>query len=81
MKRICHACQKTLDIGDRVGRREACPFCGRDLHVCLNCRFYAPGAYNDCRETQRCGTGLESIEERFGRLIERKVVLSGKERE
>ncbi len=42
MKRICHACQKTLDIGDRVGRREACPFCGRDLHVCLN----------DCRETQ-----------------------------
>jgi hypothetical protein len=52
MKRICHACQKTLDIGDRVGRREACPFCGRDLHVCLNCRFYAPGAYNDCRETQ-----------------------------
>lgn len=52
MKRICHFCGHVLETGDRVGRRESCPSCGRDLHVCLNCRFYAPGAYNDCREPQ-----------------------------
>jgi len=35
-----------------VGRQEQCPFCGSDLHSCLNCVFYEPGAYNDCREVQ-----------------------------
>ncbi len=50
--RICHNCKKELDVGRKVGRREECPFCGSDLHVCLNCRFYAPGSYNDCKEPQ-----------------------------
>jgi predicted RNA-binding Zn-ribbon protein involved in translation (DUF1610 family) len=50
--KICHSCRKTLDVGRKVGRREDCPFCGSDLHVCLNCRFYDPGSYNDCREPQ-----------------------------
>ncbi len=35
-----------------VGRQEICPSCGADMHVCLNCGFYSPGAYNDCREPQ-----------------------------
>lgn len=35
-----------------VGRQETCPSCGADLHVCLNCTFYSPGAYNECREPQ-----------------------------
>ena len=48
----CHSCKKTLDIEKKVGRRESCPFCDSDLHVCLNCRFYDPGSYNDCREPQ-----------------------------
>jgi hypothetical protein len=48
----CHACLKGLDIKTPVGRREVCPFCGFDLHCCLNCVFYAMGAYNDCREPQ-----------------------------
>jgi len=51
MKR-CHSCTKEIDVGRTVGRREDCPFCGSDLHVCLNCRFYDPGSYNDCREPQ-----------------------------
>jgi hypothetical protein len=48
----CHSCKKTLDVGPKVSRREDCPFCGSDLHVCSNCRFYAPGSYNDCHEPQ-----------------------------
>lgn len=48
----CHACQKAVAIAPPVGRREACPFCGTDLHCCLNCVFYAPRAYNACREPQ-----------------------------
>ena len=36
----------------KVGRREACPFCMSDLRCCLNCQFYDPGAYNQCRDSQ-----------------------------
>jgi hypothetical protein len=50
--KTCHRCGKELSIEKKVGRREECPFCGRDLHVCCNCRFYDPGSYNDCREPQ-----------------------------
>jgi predicted RNA-binding Zn-ribbon protein involved in translation (DUF1610 family) len=50
--RICHRCKNELDVRDKVGRKEACPSCGSDLRVCLNCRFYDPGAYNQCHETQ-----------------------------
>jgi len=51
-ERICHRCRKNLTLTDHVGRREMCAFCGADLHVCLNCRFYDPVAYNACREPQ-----------------------------
>jgi hypothetical protein len=51
MKR-CHSCLKDLEIKTPVGRREICPFCGSDLHCCLNCVHYNIGAYNDCREPQ-----------------------------
>lgn len=50
--RICHSCKKELDVERKVGRRDECTFCGSDLHVCLNCRFYDPGSYNECREPQ-----------------------------
>jgi len=46
----CHRCHHRLTIESAVGRREVCPFCGVDLHACLNCRFYELGVYNDCRE-------------------------------
>ena len=46
----CRACLKGLEIKTAVGRREICPFCGSDLHCCLNCVHYNIGAYNDCRE-------------------------------
>ena len=33
-----------------MGRRDECPHCGADVHVCRNCRFYDATAYNECRE-------------------------------
>jgi hypothetical protein len=48
----CHACLKVLEIKIPVGRREICPFCGSDLHCCLNCIFHLMGNYNECREPQ-----------------------------
>jgi hypothetical protein len=51
MKR-CRACTKALEIKPPVGRRDVCPFCGADLHCCLNCTFYTPEIYNECRESQ-----------------------------
>jgi hypothetical protein len=50
--RRCHRCRNLLGMDDLIGRREMCPSCGADLHVCLNCRFYDPAAYNACREPQ-----------------------------
>jgi len=50
--RVCHKCGKEIDRDAAVGRRDTCPSCGSDLHVCRNCRFYDPGSYNDCREPQ-----------------------------
>lgn len=47
----CFSCGLTNAPGDRVGRRDECSQCGADLHVCKNCRFYDPQAYNECKET------------------------------
>jgi hypothetical protein len=48
----CHKCLKDLEIKTPVGRRDVCPFCGSDLHCCLNCAFHAPGIHNECQESQ-----------------------------
>ncbi|TFG93269.1 MAG: hypothetical protein E4H15_01710 [Syntrophobacterales bacterium] len=50
--RVCYTCRKEQGSDGAVGRRDTCPSCGSDLHVCLNCKFYDPGSYNDCREPQ-----------------------------
>jgi hypothetical protein len=33
------------------GFNESCEACAKDLHACLNCRFYKAGARWDCAET------------------------------
>jgi hypothetical protein len=33
------------------GFGETCEACSKDLHACVNCRFYKPGARWDCAET------------------------------
>lgn len=48
----CHACETKNDTGEQVGRRDCCVQCDADLHVCLNCEFYDPKAYNECHENQ-----------------------------
>jgi len=50
--RLCFHCRTEILLTGQIGRREVCPRCGRDLHVCRNCRFYDPRAYNACRESQ-----------------------------
>lgn len=50
--RLCHKCKTAIADDIFVGRQAQCPFCGTDLHSCLNCFFYNPGSYNDCREPQ-----------------------------
>lgn len=47
----CFQCKKKLSLGHMPGRREDCPECGADLHVCRNCQHYDRQAYNECRET------------------------------
>lgn len=47
----CVCCGAGLPQGP-YGRRDTCASCGADLHTCVQCDFYTPGAYNDCREPQ-----------------------------
>lgn len=47
----CFHCKKEISLSGRPGRGDACVFCGSDIKVCLNCRFYDKNAYNGCRET------------------------------
>lgn len=48
----CHSCGTEISLQHKAGRQELCPKCSAPLHSCLNCRFYAPDAYHDCRETE-----------------------------
>ncbi|MBN1548701.1 MAG: hypothetical protein JW902_18775 [Syntrophaceae bacterium] len=51
MKR-CHQCLKEVAVQKVIGRKDTCPFCSAELRCCLNCRFYDPQVYNQCRESQ-----------------------------
>ena len=50
--KVCHYCKKELEIEEKVGRQEVCPYCGSDLHCCFNCKFYDEYAHNKCKEPQ-----------------------------
>jgi len=52
MERTCFFCGAAVEAGDRTGRRDVCSGCGRDLHSCMQCRFYDETAYHRCREPQ-----------------------------
>jgi hypothetical protein len=49
--RVCIFCGYALDAQAEVHRSSLCPSCSRELKICLNCRFYRPGAHWDCAET------------------------------
>lgn len=46
---MCYFCGTEYE--EPIYRNTLCPECGKDLKICLNCRFYEPGAQWDCRET------------------------------
>ena len=47
---MCYFCGQPF-TGDKVYRNTTCSKCGKDLHSCLNCRFYDKGSQWDCRES------------------------------
>lgn len=47
---MCFFCGSTLPEG-RIGFRDLCPVCSKEIHVCRNCGFFKPGVYRDCTET------------------------------
>jgi hypothetical protein len=51
MEIFCFSCKKPNSFQGKVGFRDECLHCRNDLHVCKNCEFYDPKAYNECRET------------------------------
>jgi hypothetical protein len=48
----CSFCGNPIDPLAKVGMRDSCPRCHRDLHTCKNCTFCDPSAHNQCRENQ-----------------------------
>ncbi|MEJ2386200.1 MAG: hypothetical protein P8Y27_02445 [Chromatiaceae bacterium] len=46
IKGICWQCGHGLTPAD-YGRETVCPACGKETHVCRNCRHFAPGRPND----------------------------------
>src|SRR4051794_33428096 len=56
MAYYCWSCSNEqifdVKVGVKVGRRDSCPHCGADLHVCKNCRLWDPSIHNQCREPE-----------------------------
>lgn len=50
----CFHCSTKIESAGsaRFGRKDTCPKCDSDIHVCLNCRHYDESSYNQCREPQ-----------------------------
>jgi ribosome-binding protein aMBF1 (putative translation factor) len=48
----CFSCGKEIPLLGNLGRRDECPFCHADMHVCKNCQHYDPKVYNECKEPQ-----------------------------
>ena len=46
----CHACQKPIELLEKILFREECPHCFADLHVCKQCAFFDESRSRQCRE-------------------------------
>ena len=51
LKVFCFKCKTENARTGSITRRDECEKCSEDLHVCLNCRFYDEGSYNECKES------------------------------
>lgn len=57
--RHCHQCGWEWTRTLQPGRRESCPQCRADLHVCVNCTHHDRSAAHQCRERR-----AEPVEDR-----------------
>jgi rRNA maturation protein Nop10 len=48
--KVCALCRKGVEVDRSLSRKDTCPHCGGDLHICLNCRFYSETSHNKCIE-------------------------------
>ncbi len=48
----CFHCGKDMNFASQIGRRDECPSCRSDAHVCKNCDHHDVKVYNECKETQ-----------------------------
>jgi hypothetical protein len=46
----CFNCSAENVLAHIPGRRDECPKCSADAHVCRNCQNFDRAAYNECRE-------------------------------
>jgi hypothetical protein len=46
----CYFCGSDIEFPDKIFSKDTCPKCKRDLHACVQCKFYDPQAQNQCRE-------------------------------
>jgi len=49
---FCFNCGTEIQLDRRATRQDSCPRCMSYVRCCRNCRFYDPGAHNQCREPQ-----------------------------
>jgi len=51
----CVECSATVNFIDELKITDTCKNCDADLHTCRNCKFFDPGAPNECMKpvTQR----------------------------
>ena len=48
---LCHRCGESLAaLSLPLSRRDQCPSCNADLHVCRMCRFFDVNVVRQCRE-------------------------------
>jgi len=50
--KTCALCGKKVVVDEYFNRRSACPSCGGDLHICLNCRNYSESSREWCLEAR-----------------------------
>ena len=74
-KLYCWNCGYEITLIDKEARADTCPSCDKDLRCCKNCRFWDPGAHNQCRENlteyvpdREKANFCASFQERTGKL-------------
>lgn len=57
---LCYRCGASLEVLTLpLSRRDQCPSCAADMHVCRMCRYYDPAVPRQCRED-----GAEDVKEK-----------------